>query len=200
MKKIIITQRIEKLGEHNELRENVDTRLISLVDKLGYMPILIPNNLVNIKKFINEISPSGIILSGGGDPRVKNLRYQTEKKLIKISLKKDIPTIGLCRGAQAINLFFGGKLLKVKNHVRRNHRIFGTFINNKKIIVNSYHNYGFYKDTLGKKLNLLANSSDKVVKLFTHKNYKILGIMWHPERYSKIRDFDKNLIKKFFKN
>ena len=69
-------------------------------------------NLVNIKKFINEISPSGIILSGGGDPRVKNLRYQTEKKLIKISLKKDIPTIGLCRGAQAINLFFGGKLLK----------------------------------------------------------------------------------------
>lgn len=200
MNKIIITQRIEKLGEHNELRENVDTRLIALVDTLGYVPILIPNNLVNIKKFINEISPSGIILSGGGDPRKKDLRYRTENELIKISLKENIPTIGLCRGAQAINLFFGGKLLKVKNHVRRNHRIFGKIINKDKIKVNSYHDYGFYNDTLGKKLNSLANSSDKVIKLFTHNKYKLLGIMWHPERYSKIRDFDKNLIKKFFKN
>jgi putative glutamine amidotransferase len=198
MKKIIVTLRIEKLGKFNETRENVDIRLTNLINKLGFVPILIPNNLVNINRFVKEISPSGIILSGGGDPRKKDLRYFTENKLIKISLKKNIPIIGICRGAQVINLFFGGKLLKVKNHVKKLHTLCGPFIKNKKIKVNSYHEYGFYKDILGKNLNSLASSLDKIVMLFSHSKYKILGIMWHPERYLRIKNFDKKIIRNFF--
>jgi putative glutamine amidotransferase len=198
MKKIIITQRVEKLGKFNEIRDNIDTRLTSLINKLGFAPILIPNNLVNINRFVKEISPSGIILSGGGDPHKKDLRYFTENKLIKISLKKKIPIIGICRGAQVINLFFGGKLMKIKNHVKKTHTLSGPFIKNKKIKVNSYHEYGFYKDKLGKKLTLLASSLDKIVMLFSHSKYKILGIMWHPERYLRIRNFDKKLMINFF--
>ena len=33
---------------------------------------------------------------------------------------------------------------------------------------------------------------------FSHNKLKVLGIMWHPERYKKIKNFDKNLIKNFF--
>ena len=117
MKKIIITQRFEKIGKFNELRDNIDSRLPNLIQNLGYTPILLPNNLNNLKNFIKDISPKGIILSGGGDALKKDLRYKTENELIKISIKKRIPMIGICRGAQALNIFFGGELIKVKNHV-----------------------------------------------------------------------------------
>ena len=106
MKKIIITQRYEKIGKFNELRDNIDSRLPNLVQKLGYTPILLPNNLNNLKQFIKNISPKGIILSGGGDALKKDLRYIIENELIKISIKKDIPIIGICRGAQVLKNFW----------------------------------------------------------------------------------------------
>ena len=197
MKKIVITQRFEKIGKFNEFRDNIDSNLPSLIQKLGYIPILVPNNLKNLNIFIKQISPKGVILSGGGDPLKKDLRYFTENKLIKISINKNIPIIGICRGAQALNIFFGGKLKRVTNHVRKHHRIFGPLVKNYDIKVNSYHDYGFFKKTLGKNLISLAYSSDKVIKSFSHNKFKILGIMWHPERYKKIKNFDKNLIKNF---
>ena len=197
MKKIIITQRYEKIGQFNELRDNLDSRIPYLIEKIGYMPIIIPNNLVNLKKFIQSVSPKGIILSGGGNPLKKDLRYNLENKLIKLSIKKNIPIIGICRGAQVLNTFFGGKLKKIKNHVRKKHRIFGPLIKKANITVNSYHDFGFSKKILGKELKLLAYSKDNVVKSFCHKKYKFLGIMWHPERYKNIRPFDKRLIQKY---
>ena len=197
MKKILITQRFEKIGKFNEFRDNIDSNLPSLIQKLGYTPILVPNNLKNLNIFIKQISPKGVILSGGGDPLKKDLRYFTENKLIKISINKNIPIIGICRGAQALNIFFGGKLKRVTNHVRKHHRIFGPLVKNYDIKVNSYHDYGFFEKTLGKNLISLAYSSDKVIKSFSHNKFKILGIMWHPERYKKIKNFDKNLIKNF---
>ena len=197
MRKIVITQRFEKIGRFNEFRDNIDANLPSFIQKLGYTPILVPNNLDNLNKFIKQISPKGIILSGGGDPSKKDLRYFTENKLIKISINKNIPIIGICRGAQTLNIFFGGKLKRVSGHVRKYHRIFGPLVKNTNIKVNSYHDLGFFKNTLGNNLKLLAYSSDKVVKSFSHNKHKVLGIMWHPERYKKIKNFDKKLIKKY---
>ena len=52
MKKIVITQRFEKIGKFNEYRDNIDSKLPSLIQKLGYTPILVPNNLENLSKFI----------------------------------------------------------------------------------------------------------------------------------------------------
>ena len=198
MKKIVITQRFEKIGRFNEVRDNIDSKLPSLIQKLGFTPVLVPNNLNNLNKFIKQISPKGVILSGGGDPLKKDSRYITENKLIKISINKNIPIIGICRGAQALNIFFGGKLKRVANHVRKHHRIYGPLVKNMNIKVNSYHDLGFFENTLGKNLELLAYSSDKVIKSFSHNKLKVLGIMWHPERYKKIKNFDKNLIKNFF--
>ena len=78
VKKIIITQRIDKVGKFNELRDNLDLRLSNMFDKLGMFPFVIPNNLKNTKNFINKINPDGIILSSGGDPKKKDLRRKTE--------------------------------------------------------------------------------------------------------------------------
>ena len=51
MKKILITQRYEKIGEFKELRDNLDVRLSSLILKLGYIPVLVPTNLIKFLKY-----------------------------------------------------------------------------------------------------------------------------------------------------
>ena len=199
MKKILITQRLDFFGPHKELRENIDHMLPNFIESLGFCPILMPSTLINLKKFIKTVKPDGVILSGGGNPLKNDKRSKNEIILIKYCTKNKIPLLGICRGAQMINLYFGGKLKKVNNHVRKNHRISGTIVNHKsKIIINSYHDYGFTKELLADNLKTLAISSDKIVKCFSHNKHKLFGIMWHPERYKKFQKFDINLIKKIF--
>ena len=57
MKKIIITQRYERIGNFKELRDNLDVRLSETIEKLGFIPILLPNKLKNIENFLQKISP-----------------------------------------------------------------------------------------------------------------------------------------------
>ena len=38
------------------------------------------------------------------------------------------------------------------------------------------------------------------MEAFHIKNKKILGLMWHPERYSKIKKIDQKIIKTFYAN
>lgn len=199
MKNIIITQRFEKVGKFKELRDSIDIKLIKFVDVLGFVPIVLPNNIDSINKFIEKIVPKGIILSGGGDPLKKDLRYKNEETLLKLSLKKNIPLLGICRGAQRINIHFGGKIKKIKDHVRRNHLIFGSAVGKRGRLVNSYHDFGFDKQMLGKGLEMLSFSKDNNVEFIKHKKFKLYGIMWHPERYNSFKKFDQNIIRKIFK-
>ncbi len=198
MKKILITQRFEKIGTFKELRDNLDVRLTSLIFKLGYIPVLVPTNSIKVLKYIKQISPNGIILSGGGDPKKVDERYILEKKLLNFAYKNKMPLLGICRGAQRINIHFKGKLKKVKNHVKTKHFISGpSLTKNQK--VNSFHDFGFNNIMLGKNLKMLASSNDGVVEYFKHINKLIYGIMWHPERNKKIKKFDREIIKKIFK-
>jgi|TARA_B100001971_G_C18221024_1_gene557209 putative glutamine amidotransferase len=199
MKIIFISQRLDKVGKYNELRNNIDIRFSLFLKKIGMMPILIPNNCFQLKVLFKKIRPKGIILSPGGDPREKDKRYEVERLLINYSKKNNIPLLGICRGAQALNLFFGGKIKKINNHVRRNHNLQGMLIKNKiKIKTKCFHEYGIEKSILGKNLKVLASSKDGSIECFEHITKKIMGIMWHPERFKKFRKFELNLIKRFF--
>ena len=106
--------------------------------------------------------------------------------------------LGICRGAQSLNLYFKGKLIKVENHVKKKHVLFD--IKYKKIIsVNSFHDFGFNKKTLGKGLRPLLLSKDNIIEYIKHEKYALHGIMWHPEREKNINKFDIKLIKRIFK-
>ena len=93
MKKILITQRYEKIGPHKEVRDNTDVRLSRMIEKIGQLPIYLPNE-ININLFLKKIKPDGIILSGGGNPNKKDLRQKNVKSLIKYSLKKKNTIVG----------------------------------------------------------------------------------------------------------
>ena len=65
-------------------------------------------------------------------------------------------------------------------------------------VVNSYHNWGITCDGLAKSLNPLAMYGESEVEAFKHHNFPFFGIMWHPERYSELRNSDLSLFRKVF--
>ena len=198
-KNILINQRLDKVGDFNELRDNLDIRFIKLILDLKLNPIVVPNNTKALNSFLKRIKIKGIILSPGGNPKIKDNRSKVEEKLIKFSSQKKIPLLGICRGAQKINLFFGGQIRRVENHVRKNHKIFGPLTQKKNITIKCYHNFGIKNVDLSKKFNILATTKDGCIECYNDKDNKRMGIMWHPERYKILRNFDKKLLKRFFR-
>ncbi|MDC1139762.1 gamma-glutamyl-gamma-aminobutyrate hydrolase family protein [Candidatus Pelagibacter sp.] len=198
IKKIFISQRLDEVGKFNEKRNNLDVRFLEIFEKLNMIPILIPNNTTLSKKIIKNVKVSGIILSPGGDALKKDIRYDTEILLLNYAKKNDIPLLGICRGAQAINIYFGGKIKVIQNHVRKKHILKSDLTNKKNIKTNCYHDYGIKSHYLAKNLQVLGTSSDNSIELFKHKSKKIMGMMWHPERFKKLREFELKIFKGFF--
>ena len=148
---------------------------------------LIPNKKNLSKFFLKKIN--FLILTGGndviGNEKTSKIRNKIESHLIDICVKKKIPMLGICRGAQLLNLKFGGRVKKVKNQMRTRHDIYfikNSLIKKKFLNVNSFHNYGIKKNGLAKKFEILAFDKSKNIEMFISKNNKIIGTMWHPER------------------
>ena len=113
MRKIIITQNINFQKERFEYHDSLDSRFISLLLEIGCLPYGIPNNLLlsgstefnknqKLNSWINELSPDGILLTGGNDLELYKDRDQTEMSLINYAHKKKLPLLGICRGLQVI--------------------------------------------------------------------------------------------------
>lgn len=197
MKILGITQRIDDITEYIEKRDALDQRWINLLCQCGYFPIIFPNNIDVIEKYLDKFHFSGFILSGGNNLTIhggnSQKRDEVENVLIKYSINKQLPLLGICRGMQMIQYFFDTELKKIEGHINIKHPI---TINSKKIIVNSYHQYGATSSS--KDLKILALSEDGVIEAIKHKKFNLYGIMWHPERNNIFLDFDLNLIKQIF--
>jgi putative glutamine amidotransferase len=67
--------------------------------------------------------------------------------------------------------------------------------NKQKVKTNCYHDYGIKKESLGKNLKVLGKTNYGSIELFRHKSKKIIGMMWHPERFKKLRAFELKIFK-----
>lgn len=141
-----------------------------------------------------------LIVSLGGNTLnflEKNTSNSHRKKLDKFylnkSIKKKIPFLGICYGAQSLKYLFKIKVIKKIGHRKTNHKIF--LANGKTQTVNSYHDYSIVK--LDKNFARLAWCKDGSIEAFKHNKHQIMGIMWHPERYKKIKKFDLEFINKY---
>ena len=165
---------------------------------------LIPNNIYLSEKILKKINL--LILTGGNDiisnKKESLIRNKIEKNLIKKAIKKKIPILGICRGAQLLNISFGGKIKKVRNQMRTRHNIYITkndIIKKKILNVNSFHNFGIKKNNLSKKFVKIAFDKENNIEMFVSKKHKIIGVMWHPEREDNkkiLTDLIKKLTKK----
>lgn len=187
------------------------------------------NNLADIAKC------HGVVLTGGGDvhPRFYNKneyvelcdeiderRDEFEWKVLEQTEKNNIPVLGICRGLQVANVFFGGTLLPhipaygKFDHSRtgaadRNHTVqvdpnsqLKTIVDASSGEVNSAHHQS--ADRIGKGLVTNALSPDGIVEGLERENMNnenfLLLVQWHPERMKdQVNAFSKNLKSKFIK-
>lgn len=195
----IITTRRDYDDKYCEWRDSLDIKLIKLLKEHHIASIMLPNDLENASNIIANINFDLIILSGGGDVNEDNSesidRTEIEKILINHAIKKNKAIIGICRGMQAILKYFNIPIQKISGHVTTEHVLTGT-----NIKVNSYHNFGLLAEEELKDFDILFKADDGSIEAIKHKTSNILGIMWHPERYTEFRDFDFNLINEFIDN
>ena len=111
-----------------------------------------------------------------------------ELALIRAFCTNQKPILGICRGIQAINVFFGGTLFQdILGHRNTSHLVGtvpGTYtasLTGNFFKTNSYHHQAI--DQLGQDLDAAAYSKDDgIVEAIEHRTLPILGVQWHPER------------------
>jgi putative glutamine amidotransferase len=192
------------------------SRYCDAIQNAGGLPIIIPHSQsrTQIHHIMQRVD--GLLISGGGfdiDPsyygeqpitqlgKIKAQRTFTEMESIALGLQRDLPMLGICGGAQAINVALGGSLYqdiatqlpKAREHQQRarNHSdghavklLPGTLLqkifNRGTMKVNTTHHQAI-RDP-GKGLVINATASDGIVEgIESTKHSFVLGVQWHPE-------------------
>lgn len=150
----------------------------------------------------------GLILCGGGDIDPKYYgedidgskgidaeRDAAEFALLKAFVEKGLPVLGICRGCQLINVYFGGSLYQhlpmASLHVSVDgadsvHNITateGSVLNSlygEAFSVNSSHHQAVKE--LGKGLRATAFWNGEYIEAHEHKTLPIFSVQFHPER------------------
>jgi putative glutamine amidotransferase len=82
--------------------------------------------------------------------------------------------------------------VKIPNHSSVIHKILGENIR----LVNSFHNYGL--QDCPKNFRVTYKSEDGNIEAIEHKDHKISGIMWHPERNEEFDHLDLQFVRQLF--
>lgn len=152
----------------------------------------------------------GLVLSGGTHvhpsrfgqqsevtARYDEVRDETDYRLLSHAEQLAIPVLGICRGAQLINVFRGGSLcqnvtpLRVNTRHRplllplqtvrlvRNTRL-GRLMHSPVIGANRIHSQAIKQ--LGRNLRVVALDNDLFVQAIENtRGQWLMGIQWHPE-------------------
>lgn len=197
MKTILYTQRVEIVESYGERRDCADQNIPRFIQACGYLPVPMPNIVDAARQMAKQLEPAGIVLTGGNS-LVKYggnapERDEAERELLNIALQYDMPVYGFCRGMQVILDYFGCELEQVQGHVAVHHKVTGAL---GDLEVNSFHNQAcrIVRDSL----EILAQSEDGVIEAVLHKDKRILGTMWHPEREKPFKVSDIKRVQELF--
>ena len=144
-----------------------------------------------------DVNPA-LYHEGNTDSRELNKRLDWfELAVLSEAVKYRIPVLGICRGHQIINVFFGGSLIQNVDHCETHdyhkdrtdnvhgsriepgtflHEIFGT----DRISINSAHHQAVHR--LGEGLAAAQYSDDGLIEAIWHERLPVFGVQWHPER------------------
>jgi len=132
---------------------------------------------------------------------IKKGRTEFELELVALALNQDLPLLGICGGAQAINVSLGGTLyqdittqlpnagkheLRTIKH-RGGHPIeihSGTrlrrILQHRALVVNTSHHQAI--KAVGRGLVVNATTKDGLIEGIESVNHRfVLGVQWHPE-------------------
>ena len=145
----------------------------------------------------------GLLLPGGGDLEpwrygqenfacrdLEPERDDAELVLLERFTVSGKPVLGICRGLQTINVFFGGTLVQdLPGHsaVSRDRlhavaaapRTFGSLWGTRPVVNSAHHQAA---DRLGTGLQAVQWAPDGTVEAFCHETLPVWAVQWHPER------------------
>lgn len=147
---------------------------------------------------IRTLKPDRIILSPGpGRPENGGVIIEVAK-----TLGKEIPTLGVCLGHQAICAAFGATITYAKElmHGKQSEVKFDKdcllFRDcPENALVARYHSLGADSNTIPDELKIVAVTTDGEVMAVQHKEYPIYGLQFHPE--SIMTPDGKTMLKSF---
>jgi len=218
-----------KILEDKE-RSYVMDDYVQAVYLAGGAPLILP--IISSEKTI-EIQMEnidGLILPGGEDinpvyykeihhNKLANISPRLdayEMILLKIASRKKIPILGICRGMQFINVFFGGNLyqdnsLHIKCWIKhcqeclvdsKRHQVSvkkGSWLHSifgDDIVVNSFHHQSI--NELAEGFTVTANSKDELIEGIEKIGDPFcVGVQWHPELLAPADEKMSDLFKSF---
>ena len=179
----IVSTKEEKIyGTENQSVVVIDTgaknAIVRNVRELGYKAIVVPWNTSYEK--VMSYNPKGVVLSSGpGDPQNCPDTIDTAKKLIE----NNVPTLGICLGAQIIGIAGNTETYKLKYGHRGQNKPCVNLETNQVFVTSQNHGYGIKPESLEKSDFKLwfTNADDDTVEGIKHKTQNCIAVQFHPE-------------------
>ena len=200
---------------------------IDVFQELGHTVIILPvdqpENAKNYLKIVDKI-----VLTGGADISPHLYGEEPDSKLettdpirdhfefaaIEAALEAKKPILGICRGLQLLNVYFGGTLYQdlsqTKSQIKHRQSPTPQEIPTHHVIVEKNSTLGFLPETymvnsfhhqvvkdLGQGLRAIAHGTDGLVEAIENKEKQILAVQWHPECTWQTENFDKKIFEHF---
>jgi putative glutamine amidotransferase len=134
--------------------------------------------------------------------RRDDARDELELQLLDDAIRRGLPVLGICRGAQMINVYFGGSLLQdvksfyvedpeVRTILPRKRlmiepgTVLSRILGRETVRVNALHRQAIDPSRLGRGLRIAARDRNGIVQAIEldgeEAGAMVLGVQWHPE-------------------
>lgn len=143
-----------------------------------------------------DINPKLYNESINGSINIDDELDRCNYEAIKYFTENKKPILGICRGQQILNVYFGGSLIQdMQNHKKidadtdQTHKVIATDSDvikmyGKEFFVNSAHHQ--VVDILASNFTVTMKSVDGYIEGMRHNNLPIYAVQWHPERVKTI--------------
>lgn len=140
-------------------------------------------------RYGDSVGCRALLLPGGGD--IFGALPPEEQRVIARFLRLRCPILGICRGMQSLNVFFGGTLYRrIPGHQLPEgdllHPTRAVFPVSRLLgdapVVTSNHHQAVCR--VGAGLVVCQQTSDGVAEALCHREFPVFGVQYHPERQS----------------
>jgi len=203
---------ITTYGRKKDDEYHLPGEYVDAVRIAGGLQILLPPGEKNVGPILGVID--GLIFAGGEDiepsiyggnshstiSAIDKGRDEFELALAEEALRNSMPTLGICRGSQLLNVATGGKLIEdvpdeIGDSIR--HRLnadeasdhsvkieqgsrLAEIMGSNELNVKSQHHQGMR--TVPEVWQISAQAPDGVIEALEHKTHPwMLAVLWHPE-------------------